>query len=158
MSERDMAPGWALKSSTSGSGKAAGSRLAAARTRSTACPAAMERPARSKVVPGPPQHQLHGAVVAQEFLDSCRDQVRPVAQPVGRLRVLQEGEDGVADEVGGRLVAGDQEQGAVREEFVEITAIGALGAVAGGWASVIGHGRQQRRPAAATRSRTPGGI
>ena len=70
------------------------------------------------VLAGHPHHCLAGAIVAEQFLHGGRRE-RGILPPGSRLgRVAEQCESAVADEVRRRLVAGEEEQHAVRHEFV----------------------------------------
>ncbi len=51
-----------------------------------------------------------GGLVAQQFLDQRHDEVRFVAQSLQHLRVAQQRQHAVGDEVDDGLMAGDEEQ------------------------------------------------
>lgn len=57
------------------------------------------------------------AVEAKELLDGVRQHVRPLEQQRQLVRVGEQRHDGVAEEVGSRLVAGEQQQERRRDEF-----------------------------------------
>ena len=61
---------------------------------------------------------LHGRVVAEELLDGAAVQRRVGAQALELVGVAEEGEGAVADEVHGRLVAGDVEEHHLLEELL----------------------------------------
>ncbi len=70
------------------------------------------------VVKGAPAGQeLYRRFVAQQFLDHPDGQVGLAAQALPDLRVAQQGEHAVGDEVDGRFVAGDQQQRGVGHQF-----------------------------------------
>jgi hypothetical protein len=52
---------------------------------------------------------LHGAVVAQHLLDGVLHQLRIVAQPLKLVRMAQQRQQAVADQVRRGLIAGDQQ-------------------------------------------------
>ena len=89
----------------------AGSRLPAARTSMMGAPAGMVVPATSMSSSAVRNgHEVHGRLVAQQFLDHRDGQVRVVAQPLQHCRVAQQGQHAVGDEVDGGLVPGDEQQ------------------------------------------------
>lgn len=66
--------------------------------------------------------RAHRGVEAEQFVEGAGDQLRVPAQAVERLRVPEQGQDGVADEVGGGLVPGDQEEGGQGDGLVPVEA------------------------------------
>jgi hypothetical protein len=64
-----------------------------------------------------PVTQLVGALETQEFLYRAADQVRRVTQLRQRARVIEQGVEAVADEIGRRLVAGIQQEDAVVQQL-----------------------------------------
>src|SRR5262245_31489809 len=60
---------------------------------------------------------LHRAVVAQELLDGVRGELRALAQKPQLVRVAEERDLGVAEQVLGRLVARLEQEDAVRDEL-----------------------------------------
>ena len=64
-----------------------------------------------------PARPLDRAVVAQELLDRAGQEARIVLESPPLLRMPEEGEEPVPDEVHGRLVAGDVEEDAGREQL-----------------------------------------
>ena len=62
------------------------------------------------VVDDAPQIELHRGIEAQQLLHRGRDPARVLAQQPHLLRVLQERQHAVADQVGRGLVAGDEQQ------------------------------------------------
>ena len=69
---------------------------------------------------GAAEERLGRRIVAQQFFHRGGDQARILAQPPELVRVAQQREHPVADQVGGGLVAGDQEQA----QHVERLALG----------------------------------
>jgi hypothetical protein len=70
------------------------------------------------VLQSDPRRRLHHAVEAQELLDRRAHQAGVGRQPAALVRMTQQREHGVADQVGGRLVPRDQDQHAHREQLV----------------------------------------
>src|SRR5882724_166194 len=73
-----------------------------------------------------PRRALHGPVVPQELLDGARDEPRRFAQAAQLARVLQERQDPVADQVDGRLVAGDEQEDARRDQLLLVELVARL--------------------------------
>ena len=65
-----------------------------------------------------PGGTLHRAVVAQQLLDRARQQRWIFAQSIQLIRMLEQGEEPVADQVHRGLVPGDENQHAGREQLV----------------------------------------
>ena len=71
------------------------------------------------VLGGHPADELHGAVVAEELLDGVPDEPRLAPEPLQLIRMPQERGEAVAEQVGGDLVAGVEQEQRVREQLVE---------------------------------------
>ena len=70
------------------------------------------------VVRDNPSNAVAGPVVAQELLDRGGDESGVVAQALELVRMVEQGHDGAAEQVGGGLVSTEQEQHAAGDEFV----------------------------------------
>ena len=69
------------------------------------------------VLQGHPSRPLDRPVVTEQFLDGGCEKRRVVVESAALVRVTEEREESVPDEVHGRLVTGDVEQDARREEL-----------------------------------------
>ena len=67
---------------------------------------------------GCPGHPLERRAEAQHLLDRRRQQVRGRPQVVELVRVAEEAQDGVVDQVGGRLLAADQQELHEPQDFI----------------------------------------
>ena len=107
-------------SSRSGSVNTAGSRLAAPTDASTMSPRSSSLPRSSIVSPGDAAGPLHRRVVAQQLLDRASISSRVLAQVAKLIRMPQQRQHAVADQVRRRLVPGGEQQHAVGEQLVRV--------------------------------------
>ena len=87
----------------------------------TCAPAGIDWPPISTTSSGVAEGRMrNGGVVAEQFLDCGRHPVRIAAQQLELLRVIEEGDDGVADERRGGVVTGHDELEDGREQLLVV--------------------------------------
>jgi len=83
-----------------------------------------DRSAEIDVFLGEANRRLHRSVVAQDLLDRARHQIGSLAEQIHLRGIASESEHPVADEIGRRLVAGEQQEEHECEQFVGVHRFG----------------------------------